>query len=147
MARYRYLPDEAREHWNKHRTEGPKIDRILLFGILASVVFGLENNDQEVFVVLDALDEYRLLRRKEVTDWLQEFFEKHNDFHVLVTSRKENDIRECLGDAAKVNVAKYVVQDVQVFIEKSIDEIVQKEPWERSWELRMYERIKLISDR
>lgn len=97
--------------------------------------------------MLDALDEYPLLRRKEVLDWLREFCKNHNNVHVLVSSREENDIREYLGDAAKMNVAKCVVQDVQVFIEKSIGEIVQKEPWKQPWKSKMYKRIEGIKDK
>lgn len=48
------LPNKARENWEKHRTEGPKIVRELLKDTLDSLVLGLRDSNKQVFMVLDA---------------------------------------------------------------------------------------------
>lgn len=141
------MPDKVREHWKKHQDEGPRIITHLLPEILDSVVSELEKTGREVFVVLDALDEFPLQGREDMLHWLQKLCENHNSIHVLITSRDETDIRESLEQAAKLNVANCVVQDVQVFIEHSIDEIVQKAIWKARWKRQMHGSIERISDR
>lgn len=141
------LSDDVREHWRKHRNEGPKTIRSLLPAILDSIVCELRATGREVFVVLDALDEYPLPTREELLHWLQKLCENHDNIHILITSRDETDIRECLGEAENLNVAECVVRDVQVFIEHSIDEIIRRATWKDRWKRRMHESIERISDR
>lgn len=141
------LPNKVREHWRKHRNEGPTTIKHLLPAILDSIVIELRITGREVFVVLDALDEYPLPTREELLPWLQELCGHHDNIHILITSRDETDLRECFGKAAKLSVAECVTKDVQVFIEHSVDEILRRATWKERWRRRIHEAIERISDR
>lgn len=141
------MPDKARQHWEKHRHEGPKIVRAVLPEILDAFVLELKATDQEVYVVLDALDEYPLRARRELLDWIQRICEKHANAHILVTSRKETDVERHLEKAKKLDVAQCVIEDLQMFIEKSIDEIVQVESWKADWKPEILERVEGVNDK
>ncbi len=49
--------------------------------------------------------------------------------------------------AIKVDVAKYLAGDLNVFIQKSIGRIVQEKPWKREYEAPMLSRFKHNSER
>lgn len=141
------LPNKAREHWEKHRSEGPKIDRELLKDILDSLVLGLRDSNKEVFMVLDALDEYPLSGRKEVLIWLPQFCKKHHNVHVLVVSRDETDIREYIGRMT-LDVAEAVTEDVDQFIQSCITRITNgSDSWKKKYVSRISDRMKGLGER
>ena len=127
--------------------------------VLDSLIVGLKTANQNALIVLDALDEYPLSRgqtfpdvqqtseRKDVLLWLREFCAKHENAHVAVLSRDENDIRDFLDEALKVDVAKSVVDDLGLFIPNSIRRIVEQDPWKAEYEPAMSSRIEGVSEK
>ena len=142
------LSDRVREHWEKHRSEGPRINSDHLLKILDSLVFGLQERGKEIFLVLDALDEYSLLKRGDFLLWIQQFSQNHRNVHVLITSRDEIDIRQCLGEDVTYDVANGVVGDVGKFIQSCLSRITQgNDAWKDKYRSRMSERMKGVGER
>ncbi|KAF5674100.1 ankyrin repeat L25 [Fusarium circinatum] len=52
----------------------------------------------EMFIIIDALDEYqnRSTQRDELLSWIQGFYHQEVKIHLLVTSRPEHDIKACI---------------------------------------------------
>lgn len=94
------LSGSVRELWKKHHMAGSRPNRASLIETLNAVMVDLNTDDQHAIVVLDALDEYSLVAelassgaqpvsgRKIVLEWLQAFYKKHANAHVLITSRE-----------------------------------------------------------
>ena len=142
------MPDRAREHWEKHRSEGPKINSDHLSEILDSLVFELHHRGKEIFLVLDALDEYPLLKRREFLLWVQDVSKIHQNVHVLITSRDEIDIRWYLGEGVTLDVANAIIGDVSKFIDSCLSRITQgNDAWKNKYRSRMSERMKGAGER
>ena len=142
------LPDRAREHWEKHCSEGPRINSDHLSEILDSLVFGLEKRGKETFLVLDALDEFPLLERSKFLLWIQHFSKSHLNVHVLIASRDEIDIRQCLGEGVTLDVANGIIGDVNKFIQSCLTRITEgADDWKNEYRSRMYERMTGVGER
>ena len=142
------LPDTARKYWEQHRSEGPRINSDHLSETLDSLVFGLQKNGKEIFLVLDALDEYPLLKREELLSWIQHFSKSHHNGHVLITSRDEIDIRGCLGKSVTLDVAHCIIDDVGKFIQSCLSRITQgNDDWKNKYRSRMSERMIGVGER
>ena len=144
----RTLPDRTREYWEKYRSEGPRINSDHLSEVLDSLVSGLEKCGKEIFLVLDALDEYSLLKRREFLSWIQHFSKSHLNVHVLIASRDEIDIRQCLREGVTLDVANGNIGDVNKFIESCLTRIMQgNDDWKSRYRSRMSERMKGAGER
>ena len=142
------LPDRAREHWEKHRSEGSRINSDHLSEILDALVLGLQKRAKEIFLVLDALDEYPLIKRTEFLLWIHHFSKNHHNVHILITSRDEIDIRRCLGEGVTLDVANGIIGDVSKFIQSCLSRITQgNDAWKNNYRSRMFERMKGLGER
>ena len=155
------MPHVVSELWGKHSMAGSRPSRAKLMETLDSIIVGLRDDDKHALVVLDALDEYPLVAgqassgtqslsgRGDVLQWLQNLCRKHVNAHILITSRDETDIRTCLEEAAKLDVAKCIVSDLDLFIQRSIDRVLQnrEDGWKAEFKSAMTARIKGISEK
>ena len=124
-----------------------------------SVITQLKRTGFEVYIVLDGLDEYPARARQglqgartvpgrdAVLKWLHRFREKHENARVLVASRKENDIQEFRGEVIALDVAEEITEDVDMFIECSIQRIIKDGEWKASFEDDMREKMKGASEK
>ncbi len=149
------------ELWEKHSRAGSRPSRAKLVETLDSVIVGPRSDDQHALVVVDALDEYPLVaeqassgtqstsRRRDVLQWLQHLCRKHANAHILITSRDETDIRTCLEEAEKLDVAKGIVVDLDLFIQRCIDRVLQDQGdgWKAEFKSEMSARIEGISEK
>lgn len=145
--------------WKEHRTAGSRPTKRSLVMTLDGVLVSLRIAGQHAFVVLDGLDEYPLLNehsssdrqqmwgRDDVLDCLEQILAMHPNVRILVLSRDETDIRSRMRKAMKVDVAKYLAGDLNIFIQKIIGRIVQGKPWKREYEAEMLSRFKDNSER
>jgi hypothetical protein len=98
--------------------------------LLASLKFILEGF-QHVYVILDALDEcgdreQLLALVEEITEW------KHATLHILVTSRKERDIEDCLIPqvSAQINLDSALVNaDIQTHVHERLRNDSKLKKW------------------
>ena len=153
-AQTQRIPKSVRALWTEHRTAGSRPTKISLIMTLEEVIISLRIACQHAFVVLDGLDEYPLSNdyspsdrqqtsgREDVLDCFERLFEMHSNVRILILSRDETDIRSKMRKAMKVNVAKYLAGDLDVFIRKNISRIVQEKPWKREYEAPMLSRFK-----
>ena len=121
---------------------------------------GLSTNDQHALVVIDGLDEYPLVAeftspkaqpysgRKAVMEWLQTFYKRHANAHVLITSCDEADIRKYLGVSAQLDVAKGVTDDVDLFLQICVDRIAKGDDgWKNEFRLKMFDKMRGSNER
>ena len=133
---------------------GSRPTRANLIETLDMVIAGLGTVNQHALVVLDALDEYPLMaegqqisERGDVMDWLEQIGMNHSNAHILVLSRDENDIRSKMRRAAKIDVARCVKGDLDLFIRTNVNRIVQKKPWKKSYKSQLLSRFERNSER
>ena len=156
----KHIPDSVRELWNQNFAAGTKPTGRLVENTLDSVVIELQRTGLEVLIVLDGLDEYpvkarpgllgarTVLGREAVLQWLHRFCEKHGNARVLVASRKEDDIKESLGEVITLDVAKEITEDVDLFIESCIERIIKRNGrWKALFEDDMREKMKRASEK
>ena len=156
----KHIPDSGRELWSQYSGVGTKPTGKLVENVLDSVVIGLQRTGLEVLIVLDGLDEYpvkarpgllgarTVLGREAVLKWLHRFCEKHGNARVLVASRKEDDIKESLGEFITLDVANEITKDVDLFIESCIKRIIKDDgKWKAEFENDMREKMKGASEK
>ena len=139
------LPYQLNELWEKYGNPGSRPAVSVLKDTLDSVVLSIRNDEQDVFVVLDGLDEcprlaeheFQSSERKDILQWLKNFCRDHSNTRTLVLSRDESDIRSSIGDTTQVDVQKGAVNDLHLFMENCIDRIVQEQDWKRNYRDRM----------
>jgi hypothetical protein len=98
--------------------------------LMTSLKFILEGF-QHVYVILDALDEcgdrgQLLSLVEEITEW------KHATLHILVTSRKERDIEDCLIPwvSAQINLHSALVDaDIQTHVHERLRNDSKLKKW------------------
>lgn len=158
-AKAQALPDNIRELGKSNRAPGSRPTRATLMNVLDSLIVSLNTANQVPFVVLDALDEYPISEghtssgmqqnseRKDVLLWLQNFCAKHENVHVLILSRDENDIRGFLDKALKVDVAESVIDDLHLFVSNCIERIVEERHWKAQYREAMFSRVEGISEK
>ena len=154
-ARAKTLPSNVRELWEKHHMAGSRPNRASLIESLDAVIVGLNSNDQHALVVLDGLDEYPLVaelastkaqscsERKIVMEWLQTFYQRHANIHVMITSRDETNIRKYFGGSAQLDVAKGVTGDVDLFLQSCIDRITEGDDgWKNEFKSKIFDKMR-----
>ena len=153
------LPYQLNELWEKYGTPGSRPTVSVLKDTLDSVVLSIKNDEQDVFIVIDALDECPIVaeqtssdaqkssERKDILQWLNKFCHDHSNSRILVLSRDESDIRSSIGDSTQVDVEKGVIDDLHVFIENGIDRIVKEQEWKQEYRAQMSSRIEGIREK
>lgn len=116
------LPEAVTKLADYHRKSGshPDIDQLLK--VLHTVLSTLK---KDVFLVLDALDEcdedVKNPRRQDLLDLIKQLVEKgHGNLHLLMTSRREEDILISLKGLTNVPVEIDVEQKILIDLEMFI---------------------------
>jgi hypothetical protein len=114
----------------------PNTDGLMV--TLEHIIGGFEH----VYVVLDALDECRdqeqlLALVEEIVDW------KIGKLHLLVTSRTERDIADCIGPlvTAKINLDSTVVD---ADIKTHLRERLRNDSKLKRWPVKVHEQIEVV---
>ena len=119
--------DAVRRLSQIHRRRGshPSTDELL--ATFHSVITSLK---KDVFLVLDALDEYpedgRYVKRSLLLSVISYIVEEgHSNLHLLVTSRPENDIRDRLRSLSnppeELNVQEPLSVDLELFFDTTME--------------------------
>lgn len=122
------FPEGLRRISDRHRRRGsrPRVEQILpeLHNIIASL------KAKDVFLVLDALDEYSEdrgdIKRRDLLQIIEELVEQgHTNLHILTTSREESDIGSCLrkltNPPRELNVEEPLLADLETFYENAMN--------------------------
>ena len=115
------------------------------------------NVGQDVFVVIDALDEVPNVKfqkhdsaltqdgpppeRKDLLDLIIGLDKRHSNLHFLITSREEGDIRESFRKSSAVNVEDSVAGDLQLYVNNAVNKLIEQEQWKGEWKEQMKTRI------
>lgn len=85
----------------------------------------IEGLKQDVFIVIDALDEFPRSKRPEFFDFLAQLRTKGDaHIHILITSRPESDISSKLSQISDViiDIEHLVKGDIRLFVEAALKE-------------------------
>jgi hypothetical protein len=82
---------------------------------------------KQIYLVIDALDEIPVSKTEEVLQFLQDFAVANlPNFHVLVTSRHDSDIKDCfqgLPMCQSIFIDKAtVIKDIDLYVERSMND-------------------------
>lgn len=121
------FPDAVRRLSQIHRRRGSHPNTDELLAAFHSVITSLK---KDVFLVLDALDEYpedaRYVKRSLLLSHISAIVEKgHSNLHLLVTSRPENDIRDRFrilsNPPQELNVEDRLAVDLELFFDTTME--------------------------
>lgn len=152
-AKTQTLPKNIRELWEHNHAAGGRPTSDSLKEALDVLVADLTAANQSAIIVLDALDECPLLterpfsERKDTLLWLRQFTAKHENVHVMILSRDENDIRASLDETLQIDVARGVVDDLQLYISNCIKRIVEEYSWKAEYSAAMSSRVEGVSEK
>jgi hypothetical protein len=83
----------------------------------------------KLFLVIDALDEWPMVTKHEILDFLLKLKDKGPPtFKLLVTSRPENDIQAKLEGSDRINLAaqgKHVLGEIEMVVRGKVDHFVK----------------------
>ena len=127
------LPQEVFALAKELRGSGRQPGTRRLLSALNSIIKSIE---QEVYVVIDALDECPEkadhAERQDLLNQITELLSEHNEnFHLLATSRKEVDIQGSLQALAttKLDIQTAFRGDIELFVENSLEEVPRLARW------------------
>ena len=153
------LPYQLNELREKYGNPGSRPTVSVLKDTLNSVVLSIKNDEQDVFIVLDGLDECPRIaeqngsdrqqssERKDVLQWIKRLCLDHSNVHTLVLSRDESDIRRSIGETTRIDVEKEAVDDLHLFMENCLNRIVEEEKWKSAYRVEMSSRIEGNSEK
>ena len=117
------LPKVVESLCSQHRASGQQPSTLSLVSVLHALV---EELSIQVFIVIDALDEYLEHERAELLQAILSLLgEGHRMIRVLVTSRAEHDIKFSLSTAATEIVAiqnEQVDADIKIYVRQRLSE-------------------------
>lgn len=85
-------------------------------------------SDIEVFLVLDALDEYAPKKREALLEFLIRLTTKLSHVKIFVTSRREQDIKQAFLSEGVPTIqikAENVNEDIHKFVNSKVDSLIQ----------------------
>ena len=106
-----------------------------LIEVLENVIVGL----QHTYIILDALDECQSAERKRLSALISRIT-KLGNLHLLVTSRKEQDIEEWLGPIVtrQIDLTDTINTDIEQYIQGTLQNDPKWKYW-NDWEGGMIE--------
>ncbi|KAK7731919.1 hypothetical protein SLS63_005217 [Diaporthe eres] len=142
------LPESVLSLAKDHKDRGFEPSTNTLTKALADTVAGL---DEDVFLVLDAIDEYQTgdnTLRGELLDSLVELGNsKLPNLHILVTSVSETDIENAFENLkpppAAMDVEKPVSVDVDVYLDETIDRYAKEQMWSSEMKTKIDRTLKM----
>lgn len=152
------VPTSIQNLWKKHNISGSRPSSDTLLTVLDGMLDGLARESRQVFLVLDALDECparldnaaessmnekNISLRSEVLDTLMHLIEKHSVLRIVATSRKEVDIKSRFESWPRLNIEDHVSDDLDIFVRKSLDKIVESDDWKEAYRSEI--QLRLVS--
>lgn len=150
------IPHFIRQLKEKHEKAGSHPSTDALKETLNSILASLCRDGKNAFLVMDALDEFpahaeqdeskpvkerRLFQRRDLLDLIKNLHQEHENLHVLVTSRDEDDIKTSLKAAIRLNIYDSVAGDVEKFVEGRVDRLVDEKPWKEKFRNEIVSKI------
>ncbi|KAH6680743.1 hypothetical protein B0J14DRAFT_696095 [Halenospora varia] len=133
------LNPEISSLWNRHHKKGsnPSINELS-----ETLIAILQDLQQDVFIVLDALDEYPQSDRKELLNVIDKL-RADGKFHLLITSRKELDIQERIQPSAtfSIDIEQSVKSDIKQFVQRVLAQDSELRRWDQDIKQRIEEKL------
>lgn len=139
------FPEPVRDLAEEHETAGSIPGSGALIKTLKDTVADL---DEEVFLVLDAIDEYHTgdeTLRQEFLDFLVELGDrKLSKLHILVTSVSEADIENALVGLQPPPVSLDVEKPVSVDVDAYLSTTIERHAKDKKWSPEIKARIEKV---
>lgn len=106
-----------------------------------SIINGLK---QDVFIVIDALDECPLPERHELLEFIEELCKRGDaKVHILATSRQEPDINAKLKESptVAVDIEHRVQNDIVLFVQNALLNDKELSRWDGGSKSRIKEKL------
>ena len=127
------LPQAISELRNEYKAAGTQPGTKTLALTLDSIIASLEKN---VFIVIDALDECpekaKHARRQDLLNQIKQLLDRrHENLHILATSKREVDISASLENTATaiINIEDSVEYDVRLLVQRCLKEDERLKIW------------------
>ncbi|MCJ1385367.1 hypothetical protein MMC17_008489 [Xylographa soralifera] len=129
------LPEPIRKLSTAHKSRKSSPDASELRETLLSTISGLT---EDVFIVLDAIDEVPLNGRSAPREHLLKVFQtlltaRLGNLHLLLSSIKEPDIQAAFGALVvartEFEIEKPILADVDVYLKDAIEQLFTSKPW------------------
>ena len=156
-AAAKVLPTPLRDLWLKHDAAGSRPSTRVLTETLDSIVSDFDSAGQDLFVVIDALDEVPNVKfqkldsastqdgqppeRKDLLDLIVGLDKRHSNLHFLATSREEDDICRSFKKSEAVMVEDSVAGDLELYVNNALNRMIEREQWKGKWKAQMKARI------
>lgn len=124
------LPRAIRGLRDQHQKSGSKPSTEELMEAVRNIIKGSE---QDLFIVIDALDECPLLERHELLRRINELRNKGDGkVHILATSRREPDIDGKLKQPPTVamNIEDQFGEDIELFVKAALSNDEKLKRWD-----------------
>lgn len=93
----------------------------------------IDSVDGDVFIILDALDEYhledRIFERSKLLEIIENLIHRHRNLHLLISSRPEPDISAVLRETAQLgfDIEAYMKDDITRYIDNALGQTIWSE--------------------
>ena len=140
------LPSTIRGLQDRHQKRGSKPSTEELMEALWNIIKGTKQN---LFIVIDALDECPLPERRELLRRINELRNEGNGkVHILATSRREPDIDDKLNEPPTVamNIEDQFGADIKLFVEASLCEDEKLARWDENSKSQIREKLTAVDE-
>ncbi|KAH8588547.1 hypothetical protein B0O99DRAFT_600681 [Bisporella sp. PMI_857] len=131
---------------DRHQKSGSRPSTEELMEAVRNIIKGTE---QDVFIVIDALDECPLSERRNLLRRINELRNVNNmKVHILATSRREPDINNELKNlpAVAMNIEDQFGKDIKLFVEAALLKNVKLSRWDEDSKSQIREKLTAINE-
>lgn len=135
-----------RSLWDQHQKSGSKPSTKELTETIWSIINGLE---QDIFIVINALNECPLLERRELLNYINELRNKGNTkVHILATSRREPDIDAKLKEppTIAINIEHLLKGDIKLFVQAALLKDEKLSQWDKDSKSLIREKLTTVNE-
>lgn len=108
----------------------------------------INSQDQEVFIVIDALDECPLSERRELLKVIKELLDGDTrKVHILATSRPEPDISARLKELSiAIDIEGLIKNDIVLFVQTELSQNTKLNRWNNDLKSQIVERLTAVEE-
>jgi hypothetical protein len=140
------LPSMIRNLWDKHQRSGSEPSTKELMGAIWDII---KRSEQDLFIVIDALDECPLSKRPQLLHHIIELCNKSDrKVHILATSRREPDIDSKLKEPPTIamDIEGQFGEDIKIFVEAALCENEKLRRWDKDSKSQIMKKLTAVNE-
>ena len=140
------LPSTIYNLWDRHQRSGSEPNTEELIKVIQDIIKGLE---QDLFIVIDALDECPLPERRQLLRYIIELRNEDNGkVHILATSRREPDIDSKLNKPPTItmNIEGQFGEDINLFVKTALCENEKLKQWDKDSKSQIMKELTAVNE-